>query len=135
MSESLGMSPRCLARLHAVDSPASVLAQLVATAARHLDHVHEQVTDAAHGAASTLTRVAAGRAPINSLGILQNSATQIDILAARRADAVEHLLNVLHAYRQVTTSDGAAHPAPRPGKTPGQSPTPNALPARVPRGR
>lgn len=77
-------------------------------AARHLDHLHKEFADAAQYAAANLTRAATGKTSINSLGILQNSATQIDILAARRADAVEHLTVLIHAYRQVTTGDQAA---------------------------
>ncbi|ALO96702.1 hypothetical protein SHL15_5638 [Streptomyces hygroscopicus subsp. limoneus] len=91
----------------------------MAVAARHLDGVHEQLTDAAQRAASTLTRVAIGKSQINSLGILQNSATQIDILTARRADAVERLKEVLHAYRRVTALDdtNAFGTLRRPGQT------------------
>lgn len=115
VSEALGASPRHLERLHSPEGPADVLAQLVFMAARHLDHLHEQFADAAQYAASQLTRAATGKSSINSLGVLQNSATQIDILAARRADAIEHLKVLIHAYRQVTMTDHAApHPARRP---------------------
>ncbi|MFF2508705.1 hypothetical protein ACFVTY_35870 [Streptomyces sp. NPDC058067] len=71
-----------------------ILAELLHTAARHLDHVHEQFTVAAQNAAPTLTRAASGKSSINALDVLQNSAAQIDILAARRADAVERLKEV-----------------------------------------
>ncbi|WP_063760642.1 hypothetical protein [Streptomyces sp. NRRL F-5650] len=131
--DALGTSPQHLARLHKTDSTEGVVAWLVAVAARHLDRVHEQLTDAAQRAASTLTRVANGKSQINSLGVLQNSATQIDILAARRADAVERLKEVLHAYRQVTTlDDTTAQPAHRAGQTPIHPPAPSAPPGRVP---
>ncbi|MGW2721085.1 hypothetical protein [Streptomyces sp. NPDC001492] len=130
--EALGTSPQRLGRLHRTDSTEDVVAWLVIVAARHLDHVHEQLTDAAQGAASILTRVATGKAQINSLGVLQNRATQIDILAARRADATEHLKNVIHVYRQVTALDhAAAQPAHRAGQAPIHPTAPSAPPGRV----
>ncbi|MGQ4383582.1 hypothetical protein [Streptomyces sp. SAS_270] len=129
--ETLGASPQDLGRLHD-DGPELVLADLVYTAARLLDHVHEQFTDAAQSAASTLARAASGNTPINSLGVLQNSGTQIDILAARRADAVDHLREAIRAYRQVAVS--LALRAPRTRAVPAPAPT-STPPARVTRGR
>ncbi|MEK8146226.1 hypothetical protein NKH18_48325 [Streptomyces sp. M10(2022)] len=105
--ETLGASPRFLGRLY-TEGPELVIADLVHTAARHLDHVHEQFTAAAQNAASVLTRAAAGNTSINSLGVLQNRGTQIDILAARRDDAVDRLKETIDAYRQVTASEDAA---------------------------
>ncbi|MEU7646299.1 hypothetical protein [Streptomyces huasconensis] len=119
VSEALGASPRHLSQLHTPDSPADVLAQLVFMAARHLDQLHKEFADAAQYAAANLTRAATGKTSINSLGILQNSATQIDILAARRADAIDHLKVLIHAYRQVTT---AGHATPRPAHRPTAAP-------------
>lgn len=132
--EALGASPRSLGRLHDA-GPELILADLLYTAARNLDHVHEQFTNAAQNAASTLMRAASGRTSINSLGVLQNSATEIDILAARRADAVDHLKEVINAYRQVTTpKDATAHRASRPSAAPTLPPT-MAPAARVKHGR
>ncbi|WP_405591666.1 hypothetical protein [Streptomyces sp. NBC_01092] len=136
VSEALSTSPRRLYQLHPADSPAEILAQLVVMAAHHLDHVHAQLADAAQTAASTLTRVAAGKTQINSLGVLQNSATQIDILAARRADAVDRLKEVIHAYRQVAApGDATSHPTHRPGTTPIRPSAADAQPVRAARGR
>ncbi|WP_406484894.1 hypothetical protein [Streptomyces sp. NBC_01563] len=131
--ESLGALPRFLGRLH-TEGPELVLADLVHTAARHLDHVHEQFTAAAQNAASVLTRAAAGNTSINSLGVLQNRGTQIDILAARRDDAVDRLKETIDAYRQVTASEDAASRAYRPSAVPASAPT-ITPPARVARGR
>ncbi|WP_148083890.1 hypothetical protein [Streptomyces sp. 840.1] len=131
--EALGASPRFLGRLH-TEGPELVIAELMHTAARHLDHVHEQFTAAAQSAASLLTYAAAGNTSINSLGVLQNRGTQIDILAARRDDAVDRLKETIDAYRRVTASQGAAPRAYRPRAVPASAPmiTP---PARVARGR
>ncbi|MBA2950273.1 hypothetical protein H1D24_31925 [Streptomyces sp. PSKA28] len=105
------------------------------TAARHLDHLHKQFTDTTESAASTLTRAASGKTSINSLGVLQNSATQIDILAARQADAVDRLKEVIGAYRQVTASkDAPGRRANPPRAAPAPIPT-IAPPARVTHGR
>ncbi|WP_455355342.1 hypothetical protein [Streptomyces sp. SYSU K217416] len=132
--EALGASPQVLGRLH-TDGPELGLADLLHTATRHLDHLHEQFTDAAQYAASTLTRAAAGKTSINSLGVLQNSGTQIDILAARRADAVDRLKEAIGAYRQVTASgDATSRRAHRPRALPASAPT-ITPPARVGRGR
>ncbi|MCX4501095.1 hypothetical protein [Streptomyces anulatus] len=131
--ETLGPWPRALGRLHA-EGPELVLADLVYTAARHLDHVHEQFTGAAQHAASILTRAAAGNTSINSLGVLQNSGTQVDILAARRDDAVDRLKEAIDAYRQVTASGDAASRARRPSAVPAPAPT-ITQPARVARGK
>lgn len=75
--------------------------------------MHRQFTDAAQQAATTLTRAVAGTASINSLGVLQHSAMQIDILAARRADAVDRLGEAIDAYRQVTADRPNTTPRPR----------------------
>ncbi|MGW4550280.1 hypothetical protein ACWEN4_28645 [Streptomyces violaceorubidus] len=108
--QALGRTPSELRFHH--EGPELVLACLVGNAARHLDDVHRQFTDAAQQAATTLTRAVAGTASINSLGVLQHSATQIDILAARRADAVDRLREAINAYRQITADKPTATPGP-----------------------
>lgn len=108
--QALSKAPSELRFLH--EGTELVLAVLVGRAARHLDDVHRQFTDAAERAATTLTRAVAGTTSINSLGVLQHSATQIDILAARRADAVDRLGEAINAYRQVTADKPTATPHP-----------------------
>ncbi|QES31458.1 hypothetical protein DEJ47_13150 [Streptomyces venezuelae] len=104
------------------------------TAARHLDHVHQQFVDAASRAADTLTRAASTNTSINSLGVLQNSGTQIDILAARRSDAVDNLRETIRAYREGTASQAASRQAPGARAVP--APAPASTPStRVKRGR
>ncbi|MGQ4484297.1 hypothetical protein ACN6LM_002625 [Streptomyces sp. SAS_281] len=134
VNDAFDTSPQSLGRLHA-EGPELVVAELVHTAARHLDYLHEQFTVTAQYAASTLTRAAAGKTTINSLGILQNSGTQIDILAARRADAVDRLKEAIIAYRQVTASeDATTRQTRRPRAAPPSAPA-ITQPARVTRGR
>ncbi|MFD4123915.1 hypothetical protein ACFXKK_02675 [Streptomyces globisporus] len=73
-------------------------------AALHLDNMQSELVDRCTWAADDLTRVAAGTAAANPLGILQTSSTQIDILAARRADAITHLKSAMAAYQHATTT-------------------------------
>ncbi|KPC62719.1 hypothetical protein ADL29_18055 [Streptomyces chattanoogensis] len=100
----------------------------------HLDHLNEQLASQAQQAAGNLTRVAAGKSTINPLGVLQNSATQIDILAARRADAVERLKEVIRAYRHVAAlADAAPRQAQQPSAAPARRPSAPASPVRTAR--
>ncbi|MFJ4973255.1 hypothetical protein [Streptomyces sp. NPDC088755] len=93
-----------LRTLHPPGSAENELAELVVRAARHLDSVQGELVDRCTWAAADLTRIAAGTAAANPVGILQTSGTQIDILAARRADAVTHLKSALDAYQHAATS-------------------------------
>ncbi|WP_435598669.1 hypothetical protein [Streptomyces anulatus] len=88
-------------------------------ASLHLDSVQSELVDRCTWAAADLTRVAAGTAAANPLGILQTSSTQIDILAARRADAIAHLKSAMAAYQHATTpqSQRAVSVPPIPSRT------------------
>ncbi|MFG3151396.1 hypothetical protein ACGF7W_05040 [Streptomyces sp. NPDC048219] len=109
--QTLGKTPSELRFLH--EGTDLVMAVLVTSAARHLDDVHRQFTEAAQQAATALTSAVAGTKSINSLGVLQYSAIQVDILAARRADAVDRLKEAIAAYRQVTADKPTAPSSPR----------------------
>ncbi|MGW1235015.1 hypothetical protein [Streptomyces californicus] len=98
--------PNALRTLHPPGSAENELAELVVRAAQNLDSLHSELVDRCTWAAADLTRVAAGTAVANSMGILQTSGPNIDILAARRADAITHLKSALGAYQRAT--------APRP---------------------
>ncbi|GGU55298.1 hypothetical protein GCM10010211_19990 [Streptomyces albospinus] len=134
--DALGIPPRRLDRLHTPGSAEDIVAQLVAMAAKHLDHLNKELVAQAQQGADNLTRVAAGKTMVNSLGILQNSATQIDILAARRADAVDRLKELIHAYRHVAPPAGAVPPhAHQPITAPAQAPATPVASARPARAR
>ncbi|MFJ2739658.1 hypothetical protein ACIO3O_08315 [Streptomyces sp. NPDC087440] len=134
--KDLGITPRQLWGLHPDDSTEDVLANFVVRSARALDHLHERLVDEARHSADNLTRLANGTSVINSLGVLQNSATQIDILAARHADAVEHLDEAIHMYRQVARPAEAASPRPpQLGTEPSQAPAASTRTTRPERGR
>lgn len=121
--KALQKQPNALRTLHSPDSAENELAELVVRAARHLDSLQSELVDRCTWAAADLTRVAAGTATANPLGILQTSGTQIDILAARRADAITHLKSALAAYQRATTphSQRAVSVPPSPSRTPRQT--------------
>ncbi|MGW1224863.1 hypothetical protein [Streptomyces sp. NPDC002530] len=135
--EALGALPPRPARPRTADSAEDVVAWLVIRGASHLDDVHAQFIEAAQGVASMLDRVSTGKSSINSLGVLQSRGLLIDILAARRADAVEHLKEAIHAYQRVTAlGNGTTQPARRAGSRPvlpGPPPTPAGRKASTPR--
>lgn len=134
--QDLGLTPRQLWGLHPDDSAEDVLSYFVVRSARALDSLHEQLVDRARHSADRLARIADGTALINSLGVLQNSATQIDILAARRADAVDHLDEAIHMYRQIARPAEAASLRPSQlGTKPAQVPVVPARTIRPARGR
>lgn len=116
--KTLDTHPNALRSLHSRDSAEAELAGLVVRAALHLDQVQKELVDRCTWAADDLTRVAAGATSVNSLGILQNSGLQIDLLAARRADATAHLKSVMAAYQSATTAPTPQHPAPSPKVVP-----------------
>ncbi|MEW1616025.1 MULTISPECIES: hypothetical protein [unclassified Streptomyces] len=117
--ETLQKRPNALWTLHSPGSAENELAELVVRAARHLDNLQSELVDRCTWAAADLTRVAAGTAAANPLGILQTSGTQIDILAARRADAITHLKSTMAAYQRatITQSQRAVSVPPSPSRT------------------
>ncbi|WP_239148626.1 hypothetical protein [Streptomyces anulatus] len=119
VANALQKQPNALRALHAPGSAENELAELVVRAALHLDNLQSELVDRCTWAADDLTRVAAGTAAANPLGILQTSGTQIDILAARRADAITHLKSALAAYQRATTtqSQRAVSAPPSPSRT------------------
>lgn len=117
--KALQKRPKALRTLHPPGSAENELAELVVRASQNLDSLHSELVDRCAWAADDLTRVAAGTAAANPLGILQTSSTQIDILAARRADAITHLKSALAAYQRATTpqSQRAVSVPPSPSRT------------------
>ncbi|MFW6724187.1 hypothetical protein ACHZ98_29365 [Streptomyces sp. MAR4 CNY-716] len=115
-----------LRHFHAPGSAEDMLARLVETTSRRLDDVHEQLTALARRAADDLNHVAQGRAQINSLGILQHSAVALDILAARRADAVEHLRDLIHIYQHATAAGTPQNRSPTKATVPSRDASPAA---------
>ncbi|RAJ62035.1 hypothetical protein K388_02721 [Streptomyces sp. KhCrAH-43] len=112
--KALHKHPQALRNLHTPGSAEDELATLVVRSALHLDNVQAELVDRCTWAAEDLTRAAAGKAVPNSLGILQTSGTLIDILAARRADAVTHLKSTLAAYQRATATAQPQRTAPAP---------------------
>lgn len=109
VTKTLKAHPDTLRHLHQPGSAEDELAELVVRAARHLDSLQSELVERCTWAAADLARVASGTTAANSLGILQNSGLQIDLLAARRADSITHLKSALAAYQRATTG-----PQPQP---------------------
>ncbi|MCA1223740.1 hypothetical protein [Streptomyces sp. 8L] len=108
---------------HEHGSTINALAWLVVHAAQHLDHVQRLFRDEATSLSDTLSRVAGGQAHVNPLGVLQQRGIQLDILAARRADAIEHLDVTVGTYRQAVAADRAT-PRLQPSHSPAQAAPP-----------
>jgi hypothetical protein len=95
-----------LRRSHPDISAEYALVSLVLTAARRLSHIEENLHRRLGSAAGVLDRVraklAAGAA-CNPYGELLNTGVDVDMLAARHADAHEWLIETLRTYHAATT--------------------------------
>lgn len=102
-------------------APVAALAGLIREAADLLDGIQEQLESRAGYAVDQLTRIAEGRDQYRhgaTDGVLQLAGLQVEMLAARRGDAVRHLTTLCTAYqdlvRPVTPAAPAAAPSPSP---------------------
>jgi hypothetical protein len=98
--------PLALRRRHPDTSAEYHLASLMLAAARRLSNIEENLCRRLGSAAGILDRVnatLAGGGACNPYGELQPTGTDIDMLAARHADAHEWLIETLHAYHAATT--------------------------------
>ncbi|MER5813804.1 hypothetical protein [Streptomyces californicus] len=107
--KTLHAPPEVFPSLHSHGSAEEELAKLVVNAARQVDTLQSELADRCTWTARDLSHVATGTSSANPLGILQGSGTQIDILSARRSDAIAHLKSVMAAYQKATTA-----PSPQP---------------------
>ncbi|MFF7337351.1 hypothetical protein ACFZAT_08405 [Streptomyces sp. NPDC008163] len=69
VAKTLHMHPNALRNLHTPGSAEDELATLVVRSALHLDNVQAELVDRCTWGAEDLTRVAAGKAAANPLGI------------------------------------------------------------------
>ncbi|MFE6461240.1 hypothetical protein ACFVP0_27750 [Streptomyces cinereoruber] len=97
-------------------APAAALAGLIREAADLLDGIQEQLESRAGYAVDQLTRIAEGRDQYRhgaTDGVLQLAGLQVEMLAARRGDAVRHLTALCTAYQDlVRPAAPAAAPSP-----------------------
>ncbi len=108
MQKHLGLTLRELRTREAPSLAEEAVADLVYTAAQRADYLHRQFISHAESATDRLTQAVSGTVTINSLGVLQHTGTMVDILAARRDDAVEHLNEVIYAYRRAVPAVDSA---------------------------
>ncbi|MEU6312285.1 hypothetical protein [Streptomyces sp. NPDC047014] len=107
---------------------AATLAGLIQESAYRLDDIQEQLQERATQAIDQLRNIAVGRDRYrrgSTDGVLQLTGLQVDMLAARRGDAVRHLTALCAAYQAVTRPAAPAVPIASP-----PSPYPRPAPRR-----
>ncbi|WP_433549151.1 hypothetical protein ACQPZG_31885 [Streptomyces sp. CA-294286] len=114
---------------HEPGSPAANLVHLLGEAEERVNGLQEQLVSAARFAAERLLRVAEGQDHVHHGspdGILQYGGVQIDMLSARRGDAVRNLRALLAVYQAITSEEPqriapptVAKPAAKSGRTTG----------------
>lgn len=97
--------PESLVTLHPSHSPLgtlATLATLVADSSRDADRLHSALLERAESAIKALERLT--RDPCGDLrdssGVLRSTGGEIEVLAARRGQAFEHLSRAVHAYER-----------------------------------
>lgn len=94
--------PHALRRRHAAGSAERHLVDLVLDAARRLSNLEENLRQRVGSVAGILSRVTAtldAGAACNPHGELQSTGHDLDLFAARHADAHHRLIETLDAYR------------------------------------
>jgi hypothetical protein len=93
---------------HEPGSPPAYLAHLLGEAEERVNGLQEQLVSSAQFAAERLLRTAEGRDHVHHGspdGILQYTGVQIDMLSARRGDAVRNLRTLLAAHQAITSEE------------------------------
>jgi hypothetical protein len=108
IAEATGHTPTELRRATRDTAPDAV-ADLILAAAATLAAIESELArqlDLAQRALATAAQALAAGQQTNSLGILQNTGLQVDLLAARREQAADTLTTALHTYRRVHSGGG-----------------------------
>lgn len=105
--------PADLLALHPPDSVPGVLAPLLAHAVLTTDELDQQLVRVASSAAQDLLRMAEGRVPhiTGRNGLLNATGAQIDVLAARRGQEIDHLERLMTAYSKSLAASPDGHRA------------------------
>ncbi|MFE3205751.1 hypothetical protein [Embleya sp. NPDC059237] len=118
VTDRLGVTPRELYRRHR-DAPGALfeLADLVIDAAREVDRCTADLVRVARGVGESVTRSADrildGRR--FDTGILQYSATHLDLAAGRHALVTAHLTTLIDAYARAVNEPAPDPPTPARG--------------------
>ncbi len=102
---------------------AALVGRLIREEADILDGIDEQLQGQAEYAIEQLSRIAVGRDQYrhgSTDGVLQQTGPRIDMLLARRGDAVRRLTALCGTYKALARP--AAGPAPTPSPTPARRP-------------
>lgn len=123
VTDVLGTGPEQLALRHTPDDPRRPVARAVAAAAREVDGLHQSLIGRAADAIRALEPVVRGEDPDLPLasGVLGTAAHDIDLLAARRGAAHQHLARLVTAYQQLSTDPAATTMPVRLGRRHGEA--------------
>lgn len=96
-------NPWELSDRHPHRDPLDIVGRLVATAAHEVDNLHADLTRAAQDAIQVLQPISQGKAPQmrGAYGLLGASGPHLELLAARRDVAYQHLTGTVSAYRRL----------------------------------
>ncbi|MFE3874872.1 hypothetical protein ACFXPX_10790 [Kitasatospora sp. NPDC059146] len=96
---------------HPGESPLTRVAFMVASCAREVDRLHQDLTAKAQQVTERLAPIARGdHASMRGVnGVMQSAGLQVELLAARRGAAFEQLSDVVSAYERCT-EEGLADP-------------------------
>lgn len=108
--------PWDLSNHHPLHDPLYVVGRMVATAAHEVDELHGDLTLAAQAAIELLKPLGRGEhaSMRGSYGVLRTTGPQIELLAARRGAAYEHLTRAVSAYRRLLPEPAAPSDSPTP---------------------
>ncbi|MBM9508020.1 hypothetical protein [Actinacidiphila acididurans] len=115
VADGLGVDdPRDLSDRHPSDDPLRAVGWMVAAAALEVDALHADLIRAAQSAIDVLEPISRGEAPrtLGSYGLFEATGPRIELLAARRSAAYEHLTRAVSAYQRLlleTADPSAAH--------------------------
>lgn len=108
--DTLAADPEQLVLRHSSADPCGPVARAVAAAAREVDSLHQTLLGRAAEAIRALGPVARGEDPDLPMasGVLGATAHDIDLLAARRGAAHQHLVRLVTVYQQLSPDSTAA---------------------------
>lgn len=123
--------PESLVTLHPSRSPLSMLARLVADSSSDADRLHSALVERAETAIKTLERLTHDPSGglRDSSGVLRSTGGEIEVLAARRGQAFEHLTRAVYSYERCRPAPANAPTAAAALSRSPHAPAPPAVPA------
>ncbi|MFF4529453.1 hypothetical protein ACFY1P_09295 [Streptomyces sp. NPDC001407] len=115
ITQTLGATPAQLLSADRDGNPQGQLLELALAAALRLDAIHHALVEKAAYAATCLHRVADGQDEVDrraTNGLLRSLGSEIEVLAARRGESIQHLEVVLDAYQAKAITEATRSPGP-----------------------